>query len=367
MLGGTGTLPGVNAPPAEGARVAWQAVPSDVRTAIERVCGARVAHASTQAGGFSPGVAVRVRCTDGTRWFVKAASAELNPDAPRLHRQEARVLAGLDHLIAARRLPVPRLRGIAEAGTWFALVIEDVEGRQPALPWQDGELDLVLAALDSLASALTPAPVTVPDAGEYLGTDFTGWRTLAQTGDDRIDPWSRAHLPELAALEATWADHATGSTLLHADIRADNLLLSGDGVIIVDWPHACRGAAFTDLVFFAPSVAMQGGPGPAALLARSQAGRTASPEAVAAVVCALAGYFTEHSLRPAPPGLPTVRDFQAAQGEVTRRWLTTLLLPVRCRSADSKLEVCCVILPMACTPASYAGNWPVSRSLCMSA
>ena len=113
--------------------------------------------------------------------------------------------------------------------------------------------------------------------------------------------------------------------MLHADVRADNLLLTDEGVMVVDWPHACRGAAFADLVFFAPSVAMQGGPEPAALLARSRAGRAVSREALAAVVCALAGYFTERSLRPAPPGLPTVRRFQAAQAEVTRRWLATLL------------------------------------------
>jgi hypothetical protein len=96
-------------------------------------------------------------------------------------------------------------------------------------------------------------------------------------------------------------------------------------VAVVDWPHACRGAAFADLVLFAPSVAMQGGPEPAALLARSRAGQGASREAVTAVVCALAGFFTESALRPAPPGLPTLRRFQAAQGEVARRWLATLL------------------------------------------
>jgi aminoglycoside phosphotransferase (APT) family kinase protein len=321
-----GTLPGVSAPAAEGTRVAWPEVPPEVRAAIGRVCGAPVVDARTQPGGFSPGVAARVRCSDGTRWFVKAASAELNPDTPRFHRREANVLAGLDELIAAGQLPVPRLRGTAELGPWFGLVIDDVAGRQPTLPWQDNELDRVLAVVGRLANVLVPASLTVPSAADYLGADFTGWRTLARTGgDDRIDPWSRARLPELAALEATWATHAAGDTLVHGDIRADNLLLTADGVMMVDWPHACRGAAFADLVFFAPSVAMQGGPEPAALLARSRAGRVASSEAVAAVVCALAGYFTECSLRPAPPGLPTVRRFQAAQAEVTIRWLATLL------------------------------------------
>jgi aminoglycoside phosphotransferase (APT) family kinase protein len=316
----------VSAPAAEGARVAWRDVPQPVREAIEGVCGAQVAEAQTQPGGFSPGVAARVRCADGNRWFVKAASAEINPDTPRLHRQEARVLADLDSPITVGHLPVPRLRGTVELGPWFALVIDDVAGHQPELPWRDSELDLVLAALDRLGDALTPAPVKVPSVEEYMGTDFTGWRTLARTpGDDRIDPWSRARLGELAALEATWAAHAAGITLLHTDIRADNLLVTDGGVTVVDWPHACLGAAFVELVFFAPSVAMQGGPDPAALLARSRTGREAGRHALAAVVCAMAGYFTQRSLRPPPPGLPTVRSFQAAQGEVTRAWLATLL------------------------------------------
>lgn len=318
----------MSAPPAEGARVAWQDVPEPVRQAVERVCGAPVIEARTQPGGFSPGVAARVRCADGTRRFVKAASAELNPDTPQMHRQEARVLADLDPLIAAGRLPVPRLRGTAELGPWFALIIDDVAGQQPELPWRDDQLDRVLAALDRLAGVLTPAPAlaTVPGVSEYLATDFASWRTLAKAPDnDRLDPWSRAHLAELAELEETWAACAAGDTLLHSDIRADNLLLTRDGVMVVDWPAACIGAPFFDLVGFAPSVAMQGGPEPAELLARSSVGRAVTRDALAAVVCALAGYFTARSLQPAPPGLPTVRRFQAAQGEVARRWLATLL------------------------------------------
>jgi hypothetical protein len=314
----------MSAPPAEGARVAWQEVPPPVRGAIERVCGAPVVEAETQPGGFSPGVAARVRCADGTRRFGKAVSAEVNPGSREMHRREARVLADLDPAIAAGRVPAPRLRGTAELGPWFALVTDDVAGHHPALPWREDELGLVLAALGRLGE--TPAPGMVPSVEEYLGANFTGWRTLAATpGDDRIDPWARARLGELAGLEATWAGHAKGGTLLHADIRADNVLLTGDGVVLVDWPHACRGAASADMVLFAPSVAMQGGPEPGALLARSRTGRDAPRDALAAMVCAVAGSFTERSLRPPPPGLPALRRFQAAQAEVTCRWLATLL------------------------------------------
>ena len=57
------------------------------------------------------------------------------------------------------------------------------------------------------------------------------------------------------------------------------------------------------------------------LLARSAAARAAAPAAITAVVAAVAGDFTCQSLLPSPLGLPTLRGFQAAQGEVARRWL----------------------------------------------
>jgi Ser/Thr protein kinase RdoA (MazF antagonist) len=192
---------------------------------------------------------------------------------------------------------------------WVALVLDDVDGRPPGLPWRAGDLQQVLAALDRLAVALTPAPITVRSIAEMYARAFTGW-----------------HLDELAALEPAWAVHSAGDTLLHTDVRADNLLLTADGeVVVVDWPHACRGSAFVELVLFAPSVAMQGGPQLADLLAMSPAGRRAPRQDVAAVLCALAGYFTHQALQPPPPGLPTVRAFQAAQGEVARRWLAGFL------------------------------------------
>jgi hypothetical protein len=70
---------------------------------------------------------------------------------------------------------------------------------------------------------------------------------------------------------------------------------------------------------FAPSVAMHGGPEPEELLRLS--GIPAEPEAVTAIVAAIAGYFTHRALLPPPPGIPNLRACQEAQGIVARRWL----------------------------------------------
>jgi hypothetical protein len=46
-----------------------------------------------------------------------------------------------------------------------------------------------------------------------------------------------------------------------------------------------------------------------------------SPGEIDAVLCSLAGYFVVGALEPPPLGLPTVRAFQAAQGEIALAWL----------------------------------------------
>jgi hypothetical protein len=326
-------------PPAAGAKVAWEDLPAAVRLAVEDACGAAVVRAQGQPGGFSPGVAARLRCADGSRAFVKAVSELANPDTPRMHRQEAGVLAALDPLIASGAVPAPRLRGRVDLGGWTVLVLDDIEGVHPRLPWRPDELDRLLGALDRLAEVDLQGVVgghrggQLPTAAESLAAAFDGWRTLAGSGGSGpdggppadLDAWSVRNLDRLAELEDGWADHVAGDALLHSDVRGDNVLLTAERVVLVDWPAACVGDPFVDPVLLAPSVAMQGGPAPGELLARSRSGRGADRDAVRAVVCAFAGYLTERALRPSPPGLPTLRAFQAAQGAVARAWLADLL------------------------------------------
>jgi aminoglycoside phosphotransferase len=310
------------APRAEGKRLPWTALRADLQADVEELLGGRVLTATTQPGGFSPGIAARLVLADGRRAFVKAVGEDANPDSPRLHRAEARIAAALP-----QRVPAPRLLGAIDSGGWVILAFEDVDGYTPAQPWRDDELAQVLTAVADLAGTLTPAPIDAPPAATRFHTLGRGWQLLADKtasgADDPagVDPWALAHLSELAELERGWAGAVEGTTLAHGDVRADNILLTADQVIFVDWPWACLAPPWFDLVAMLPNVAMNGGPAPEDVLAAHPAGAGADPTAVTTMVAALAGTWTYLGCQPDPPGLPTVRAFQRAHAKVALHWL----------------------------------------------
>jgi len=303
-------------PPAQGARIPWEAVPESVREALETGLGARVEAATTQPGGFSPGCAARLRLDDGRSVFVKAVGSEPNPDSPGFHRIEAHVARALPP-----ETPAPKFLFSHDDGDWVALAFEGVDGHEPEMPWRRDELERVLDALTDLAAALTPAPIEAPPLTARYGELFRGWRMLAEEEPKGLDSWPAERLDSLAELEGGWEKAAAGESLLHADIRADNVLLTEDRVVFVDWPHVCLGAAWVDLLAFLPSVAMQAGPKPWELFDDHPVGRGADPDRVNAVLAALAGFFVHRSTLPPPPGLPTLREFQRAQGAESLAWL----------------------------------------------
>jgi len=303
-----------------GVHLAWSAVPARVHAWAREVAGGPIDHVVECAGGFSPGATARLARGDGCEIFVKAVGAELNPESPGIHRREAAVAAALPESSLW-----PRLLDTFDDGSWVALAFEAIDGANPALPWAEPVLDAAMAGLESLHGALTPSPVSVvPPASIRLRAVLNGWHMLVEDPDaaTRLDPWSRRHLDRLVDVETGWPAACVGDTLVHCDIRSDNIVMRGDGTAaFVDWPHAAVGAGFVDLVFWAPSLVLEGGPDPESLLARYRGATGVDPEAVTTMVAALAGFFISRSLQPDPPGLPTLRRFQAAQGEVARAWL----------------------------------------------
>lgn len=183
---GVGLGPGL--PEATGSRrMDWTAMPPEVTTRIGRLLGSPVAHASSQRGGFSEGLAARVRLENGKRAFIKAASSLMAPAVADFHRREIAVSERLPREVAA-----PRLLDAYDDGTWVVLVFEEIVGHLPAQPWQREELDRVLAAVTDMAEALTPSPVNEAILGKpRLG----GWRTMADDPGSRPRPDQRGARP----------------------------------------------------------------------------------------------------------------------------------------------------------------------------
>lgn len=303
-------------PPATGVRVAWSEVDEPVHAWVADTLGSPVATVEPQAGGFSPGAAARLLCRDGTRAFVKAVSTTANPDSPRMYRHEADVVEALPAHPA-----LPRLLARYDDGAWVALLFADVEGRHPTLPWQADELDLVLGALTELHTAFDPNPVPdSPDMSQELAAMAGRWRELAAAPPSDLDSWHRDRLPELVELAEQPAP--TGTSLVHMDLRADNILLTADGgVCLLDWANAGTGPAWLDPLFLLLEVQAYGGDDADLVLAAHPLTCDVDPAEVTYAVLAVAGMFERQSRRPPPPGLPTVRRFQRAYARVASAWL----------------------------------------------
>ena len=282
--------------------------------------------ASSQAGGFSPALASRLTLEDGTGVFVKAIAPDDVSGAPggqELYRREARIAGALP-----KAVPAPRLLASMESGGWEILIFEEIVGLPPALPWRPQELSRVLAAMAALASFLTPSPIPAPpatvpggvngwallcaDPGALGRTPWTGW-----LGTDESRTAFRYHLHiEPCPPGDNAAAHRHPCRQHPPDRRGGRL---------VDRPHARVGAPWVDLVYFLPSVAMQGGGDPQTIFWDHPVADRAELRAVCGVLAGLAGFFIYGATREPPPGLPTLRKFQLAQGIEALAWLRQMM------------------------------------------
>ncbi|MGH3453838.1 MAG: phosphotransferase family protein [Nocardioidaceae bacterium] len=297
-------------------RPTWADLPDEVRATIEERCGGTVETAESMGTGFTPGFASRLRLTDGRRVFVKAADDATRAVFAASYREEIRKLEALPDAI-----PAPRLRWSHDADGWVILGFDDVAGRHPRRPWRPDELGLVLATIDATAALLTPAPDTYawdPLSG-LLGDDPHPWDQITAEG---IGPdWLRPKLPECARLAELGDAAMAGDTIVHADIRDDNVLIDADGQVwFCDWNWPLLGNPAFDTVCVLIS-AHGDGLDADAWLPRSETTRGQEPEVVDGALALLAGYFWTASQRAAPETSPWLRIHQRWYAEATTDWL----------------------------------------------
>jgi hypothetical protein len=306
-------------------RKTWAQLPGAVRSLIESIVGQRVIGAWSAGTGFTPGFASRLDLADGSHVFVKAASSADDEESgwplSDAYREEARKLAALPSGIGAPRLLWHRDAAVSGL-RWIVLGLEHVDGTPPRRPWQPRELRLVVDKLAANAPALAEAPATLE---------------LGRAEDDLLDDVD-ARLAEIAALEPdrlffreiTRLSHdaareLSGDSLVHLDLRDDNVLIDRDSAVwFVDWNWPARGAPWIDLVCLLIS-AYGDGLDADALVADHPLTVDLDPEAIDCLLAALWSFWEVGRRQEVPKKSPHLRNHQAWYGDATAAWLRARL------------------------------------------
>jgi Phosphotransferase enzyme family len=272
---------------------------------FERALGQPVTILDVIRRGYTPALRLRVRLQDGSTAFIKCATTL--PTAEWLCKEYA--------VYTTLKAPfLCRMIAWEDQGEFPFLVLEDLSAAAWPPPWTARQIGLVRDMLVRLAALSLPGLLPIED--ERAITD--GWQEVAADPDPFLSlgfasrGWLERALPTLLAIDGKQVLH--GESLLHTDVRSDNLCFLGDRVILIDWNCVCIGHPSTDLAFWLPSLEMEGGPAPEALL----------PDGgpFAAVV---SGYFAAHAGLPVIPDAPRVRQVQLAQLRSALPWAVRAL------------------------------------------
>ncbi len=290
-------------------RLDWLLLPPMTRRRVEDLFGTKVVEAVSSGAGFTPGCASVLTGADGRQIFLKAASKKAQRPFADAYREEIRKLRSLPS-----GLPVPRLLWSHEDDLWVLLALEHVDGHQPARPWRPDELEASLDTLELMAQTLTPPPMQLPPFAAEFADFLEGWDHVRAT----YPGWP--HLDEAVDLAARFEAATAGNTLVHTDVRDDNLVVAADRVYLCDWNGPVLGAAWIDTVCLLAS-AHGDGLDADALLASRRLTRTVDPDSIDSLLALLCGFFLARRDEPAPHSSPWLRVHQSWYAEVTWSWL----------------------------------------------
>jgi hypothetical protein len=252
-------------------------------------------------GGFTAARRGLVTLSDGRRAFAKGAT---NDPTEFWLRTEHNVYTHL------RGSFMPRLLGWDESGERPVLLLEDLSGARWPPPWRPGDEALVIAALDELHAA--PAPPGLPGAEDEFADS---WQDVVADPKPFLSlglvsaAWLVANLGALQ--DASRRAMLAGSSVVHLDIRSDNLCFQEGRVLIVDWNWVALGNPAIDAQFWLPSLVLEGGDPP----------RELEPDYAARIL----GFFAARAGLPTIPDAPGVRPIQLAQLKVVLPWACRLL------------------------------------------
>jgi hypothetical protein len=162
-----------------------------------------------------------------------------------------------------------------------------------------------------------------PRLADLVHADLSCWREITRGREALpvVPPGTRDRLPELVRLEERLPGYAESGSLIHCDLRLDNVLIDTAGdAWICDWNWVCYGPAWFDVAALLVT-AYASGLDADALFAAHPAAASAPPDGLDAALAALSGYWLCRAADGPSSASPHLRPHQQWSGEMALAWL----------------------------------------------
>jgi Phosphotransferase enzyme family len=276
----------------------------ELASRVERLIGTKVESYRRVEGGYTPALRLLCKTTEAS-FFAKIGTT---PGTSMSLSREIRIYNSLSGDF------MPHLLAAEDHESEPILIIEDLSLQHWPPPWDERQIALTLAQIDTLHN--TPASVeTYAQAHEVRAAN---WPAVAADPEPFLAlrmadaRWLAAALPILIRYAESCP--TAGDSLTHWDLRSDNICITAKRAIFVDWNSACLSNPRLDLGFWLPSLAYEGGPEPEKIL-------PAAPEVAAWV----SGFFAARAGLPEISDAPRVRTVQRRQLETALPWAARAL------------------------------------------
>lgn len=278
-----------------------------VGSRVGAMLGSRVVGVRAVEGGYSGAERWVVVLENDATAFVKMG---VHDHTRHQVRQEARFYQAFQEVFT------PRLMDFEDHDESPLLILEDLSHATWPPPWTEAQVEKVVAILEQVASASPPD--FLPSLEQYR-ENLSGWSRIEDDASSFLDLGlaSEAWLDEALPVMKAASDRAvlSGSSLVHFDVRSDNLAFFPNRTVLVDWSIPAVGNPLADIVGWLPSLHVEGGPAPQEVLGQEGAD----------LVALVTGYWASKAGLPPPQRAPRVRDVQRAQLEVSLPWAAQLL------------------------------------------
>jgi fructosamine-3-kinase len=304
------------------AKPPWKRLPETVRQQVDTALGAPVVRAVRIWGGYAPTPTYRLVLADGRHAFFKGTFQASNEFAKNALLDEERVYGDLGTILGSW---MPQLYAIFHHDDWHVLLLEDL-GPKSVPPWTPGRTRAITHALATFhhSSLGSQPPAWLSRPGGRLpqenwsrtireSQEFQRIAALAGKRSPQVLEWFQKISQKIDQLMKQPALREGPYAILHGDLRSDNLRFIQRRLYLFDWPAITVGRPEWDIVAFAQSVTVEGGPSPEQVMTWYE---EEFPLNSNAVECALAWwltFFADRAWRPEIPGLPRVRRFQRQQ------------------------------------------------------